>query len=145
MQTAALVYRPPMPAFDEPARYADSHSDTGKPKGLRVLAAGHFNLPLKVISDRLLRVTSRATASNFQIVLNLLVDLPHIDLVVLEASLPGFESVEDLRRICDLAADTPVVIVCNSGEEKKAAPWSAAEYSQTTCRVARSMQTRAPP
>ena len=121
MQTAALVYRPPMPAFTEPARYADSHSTTGKPNGLRVLVAGQFNLPVEVVSDRLLRVISRVNASDFQTVLNLLVDLPHIDLVMLEASLPGFKSVEDLRRICDLAADKPVVVICNRGEEKKAA------------------------
>lgn len=120
MQTAALVYRPPMPAFDESVHDVERRSVTGNPKALRVLVAGQFNLPIKDISDRLLRVTSRANASDFQTVLNLLRDLPRIDLVMLEASLPGFETAEDLRRICDLAAGTPVVVICNRGEEKKA-------------------------
>lgn len=121
MQTAALVYRPPMPSFEESAHYAETRSTARNPKGLRVLVAGPFDLPIKDISDRLLRVTSRAAAPDFQTVLNLLRDLPQIDLVMLEASLPGFDSDEDLRKLCDQAAGTPVVVVCNGGEEKKAA------------------------
>ncbi len=121
MQTAALVYRPPIPTLDEPANFAERRSTTDNPKGLRVLVAGQFDLPIKDITNRLLRVTSRAAAPDFQTVLNLLRDLPHVDLVILEASLPGFDDVEDLGRICTQAAGTPVVVVCNRGEQKRAA------------------------
>lgn len=120
MQTAALVYRPPMPVFDESVHYAERRSATVSPRALRVLVAGQFNLPTRDISDRLMRVTSRANASDFQTVLNLLRDLPGIDLVMLEASLPGFETVDDLRKVCDQAGGAPVVVICNSGEEHKA-------------------------
>lgn len=121
MQTAALVYRPPMPAPEESSRQNERRPTSLRSKALRVLVAGTFELPIQDISDRVLRLISRATAPDFQTVSNLVRDLPMIDLLMLEASLPGFEGVEDLRKICDQAGDTPVVVVCNKGEEKQAA------------------------
>lgn len=121
MQTAAFVYRPQMPALEESSRSGENHFAPACPKALRVLIAGQFELPINYLSDRLLRATSRANAPDFQTVLNLLRDRPLLDLVLLEASLPGFGGAEDLRKICDQAADTPVLVICNRGEEKKAA------------------------
>jgi DNA-binding NarL/FixJ family response regulator len=121
MQTAAFVYRPQMPALEDSPRYGESHITPARPKALRVLVAGRFKLPVHYVSDRLLRATSRANAPDLQTVLNLLRELPPVDLVILDASLPGFAGSEDLRKIGDQAADTPVLVICNRGEEKKAA------------------------
>lgn len=123
MQTAALVYRPTMPAPESPARPIERRSPSLRAKALRVLVAGQFELPIEDISDRVLPLISRANAPDFQTVLNLVRDIPMLDLVMIEASLPGFGGEEDLRRICDQAAGTPVVVVCNGGEEKKAAAY----------------------
>ncbi len=120
MQTAALVYRPPMPAQDTAARFAESRFTVSPPRSLRVLVAGRFDLPVQDVADRFARVISRAVAPDFQTVLNLLGDLPYVDLVMLDASLPGLEGVTELRKLCELAGGIPVVVVCNGGEEKKA-------------------------
>lgn len=120
MQTAALVYRPPMPAQDTATPYAESRFTVAPPRSLRVLVAGRFDLPVQDVADRFARVISRAVAPDFQTVLNLLGDLPYVDLVMLDASLPGLEGVSELRQLCELAGDIPVVVVCNGGEEKKA-------------------------
>ena len=121
MQTAALVYRPPMPAPETSSRQTDGRFAKNRPKSLRVLVAGSFDLPIQDVADRLLRVISRAISPDFQTVLDLLRDLPYLDLIMLDTSLPGFSGVADLRKICEQAVDIPVVIVCNRGEEKQAA------------------------
>ena len=120
MQTAALVYRPPMPAQPDVARHGESRFTVAPPKSLRVLVAGRFDLPVQDVADRFARVISRAVAPDFQTVLNLLGELPYVDLVMLDASLPGLEGVAELRQICEQANGIPVVVVCNGGEEKKA-------------------------
>ena len=120
MQTAALVYRPPMPAPEEASRYGENRFSVAPPKSLRVLVAGRFDLPVQDVADRFARVISRAVAPDFQTVLSLLADLPYVDLIMLDASLSGLDGVEELRKLCEQAADIPVVVVCNGGEEKKA-------------------------
>ena len=120
MQTAALVYRPPMPSQEESARYGGDRFNVAPPRSLRVLVAGRFDLPVQDVADRFARVISRAVAPDFQTVLNLLGDLPFVDLVMLDASLPGLEGVAELRKLCELANGIPVIVVCNGGEEKKA-------------------------
>ena len=109
-----------MPAQDETARYGENRFSVAPPRSLRVLVAGRFDLPVQDVADRFARVISRAVAPDFQTVLNLLGDLPYVDLVMLDASLPGLDGVEELRKLCDQAAEIPVVVVCNGGEEKKA-------------------------
>ena len=123
MQTAALVYRPPMPATERSPHQGESRNARGNPKALRVLVAGSFDLPIRDVSDRVSRVISRAFAPDFQTVLNLLRELPFVDLVMLDAALAGFKGIEDLRRLGDHAAETPIVVVCNAGEEKNAATY----------------------
>ena len=120
MQTAALVYRPPMPAERDAAGYGDGRFSVTPPKSLRVMVAGRFDLPVQDVADRFARVISRAVAPDFQTVLHLLGELPYVDLVMLDASLPGLNGVAELRQICQQAAGIPVVVICNGGEETKA-------------------------
>ncbi len=120
MQTAALVYRPPMPAQQEAARFDENRFDVAPPKSLRVLVAGRIDLPVQDVTDRFARVISRAVAADLQTVMDLLGELPFVDLVMLDASLPGLAGIAELRTLCEKAADIPVVVVCNGGEEKKA-------------------------
>lgn len=120
MQTAALVYRPPLPVPDEPASYIERQPAGSNFKILHMLVAGQCDVPVETLSDRFVRMTVHANAPDFQTVLSMLRDFPGIDLVMLDASLPGLETAADLRRICDRAAGTPVVVGCNKGEEKKA-------------------------
>lgn len=119
METAALVYRPPMPAQDENARYGESRFSVSPPRSLRVLVAGRFDLPVQDVADRFARVISRAVAPDFRTALSLLGDIPYVDLVMVDASLPGLDGVAELRKLCEQAGGTPVVVICNGGEEKK--------------------------
>ena len=121
MQTAALVYRPPMPSQTEVVQLRGARESLTAPRSLRVLVAGRFDLPVDDVAERFARVISRAVAPDFQTVLSLLDKISYVDLVLLNASLPGLNGVSELRRICDAADGTPVAVICNGGEEKKAA------------------------
>lgn len=121
MQTAALVYRPLLPAADELSRADGIHFAPERAEPLRILVAGGFNLPMDDVADHLSRCIRPFNVVDFQSVLDCLAGSPSLDLVLLDAALPGLEGAEGVLRIRDLPEVTPVVVMCHDGEEKKAA------------------------